>query len=205
MSCRRPGAFDEGLGYGVAMTAEREDITELLDLAAAGDLAASEELFEAVYQHLRGIAHNVRARQVGSPSLATTEIVHEAYLRMARSDGDFENRGHFYAVACLVMKRLLIDQARRRLSAKRRGDEEAVPLDEAKAAEERREAELFLTLHDSLEKLGEVDERLRKVVEFRFFGGLSEAQAAEALGVGARTVRRDWVRARAWLRAHLEG
>ena len=188
------------------MATEREDITELLDLAASGDEAASEELFEAVYQHLRGIAHNVRARQRGAAaSLATTEIVHEAYLRMAGSDNDFENRGHFYAVACLVMKRLLIDQARRRLSAKRRGDEEALPLDESKAAEERREAELFLSLHDSLEKLGKVDDRLRKVVEFRFFGGLSEAQAAEALGVGPRTVRRDWVRARAWLRAHLEG
>jgi len=187
------------------MSRKSESITELLVLAAKGDKSAEGPLYDLVYDELHRIAHGQRGKRgPAARSLGTTEIVHEAYLKVAGGQGkDFEDRGHFFAVATVAMRNLLFDQARRRLSAKRRGDAEAVSFEDSIGVEERQEAEELLSLKMALEKLDDEDARLRQVVELRFFGGLSEVEAATALDVVPRTIRRDWVRARAWLRAHL--
>ena len=188
-----------------AMSTQDENITERLVQAAKGDKSAEGPLYDLVYDQLHRIARGQRSKRgPAARSLGTTEIVHEVYLKVAGGQAqDFENRGHFFAVATVAMRNLLFDQARRRLSAKRRGDEEAVSYDDAIGVEERQEAEQLLALKIALEKLDDEDARLRQVVELRFFGGLSEVEAAHVLDVAPRTIRRDWVRARAWLRAHL--
>ena len=182
-------------------------ITKLLQRAADGDETVLDSLYDQVYDELRRLARSQRRRQgQAARSLKTTEVVHEAYIRLTGDrQRSFESRGHFFAVATMAMKALLVDQARRRLSQKRRGDEEGVTLDEDLSASTEREAESMLALNEALDQLGQEDVRLRQVVEYRFFGGMGEKEIGQALGVAPRTIRRDWVRARAWLQLHLGG
>jgi RNA polymerase sigma factor (TIGR02999 family) len=170
----------------------------LLELRDGGD-AARDRLFGLVYDELRGIAHNALQREHTGHTLATTDLVHEAYLRLVdQTRVAWSDRAHFFAVASRAMRRILVDYARRHGTVKRGGERRRVPLLEDALTLDQR-AELLVDLDDALGRLETLNPRLSQVVECRFFGGLSEQETAEALGVTERTVRRDWVKARGWL------
>lgn len=174
-------------------------VTQILRRARGGDRAALDRLFGLLYEELRGIA---RARlSVSSPdaTLRTTALVNEAWLRMAaQEDLDLEDRAHFFAYASRVMRTVLVDHARRLGAGKRGGGALRVSLlDEDLQVEQ--QAEFIVALDEALTRLGSLAERARRVVECRYFGGLTEEETARALGVSDRTVRRDWHKAREWL------
>lgn len=175
------------------------EITRLVERWSAGDELAFDRLVELVYDDLRQIARRHLRLDRGDHTINTTALVHEAYLRLARhQDGVWRSRAQFFAFASRAMRHILIDYARRRRAAKRGGARVQVPLREDAAAIEMEAAEL-LALDEVLQMLTKHDERLSRVVECRFFGGLSVAETAEALGASVRTVERDWTRARAYL------
>lgn len=178
----------------------RGEITRLARRWTDGDDEALERLVELAYDDLRAIA---RRHLGGSPpdaTLRTTALVHEVYLRLARvHEGTWASRAHFFAFCSKAMRHILIDHARRRRAARRGGDRDRVPLTDDLAALDP-EIGTILVVDEALEKLGERDERLARVVECRFFGGLTAAETAEAVGVSARTVERDWLRARTYLK-----
>jgi RNA polymerase sigma factor (TIGR02999 family) len=185
-----------------------ESITQLLAASRAGDAEAAERLFSALYQELRAIARRERWRVGPLDTLSTTAVVHEAYLRLHRGeDLPWESRSHLLGTAAVAMRRLLIDYARERRAQKRGGGLRAVPIDEvdveAPAAAADEAGEQLLALDAALERLAAADGRLAKVVELRFFGGLSEVDAARVLAVSERTLRRDWVKAKAFLHREL--
>ena len=173
-------------------------VTLILRRLADGHEGALEELLPVVYGELRRIARGQRRRR-GRPALLTTELVHEVYLRFARRERQvYEHRQHFFATAALAMKQILLDEAKSRLRHKRGGALESETLDPETALVDQ-QAELLIALERSLERLGRVAWRARRIVEYRYFGGLTEEETAELVGVDARTVRRDWAKARAWL------
>ncbi|HXS25362.1 MAG TPA: sigma-70 family RNA polymerase sigma factor [Gemmatimonadales bacterium] len=175
------------------------DITGLLVAWRGGDQAAFDQLFPLVYDDLRQMAHRHLARERLDHSLATTDLVHEAYLRLVdQRRVDWVDRAHFLGVAAQAMRRILVDYARRYQAQKRGGKRQRVTLDDGIAVADER-ADLLVALDEALDRLRGVDERLAQVVELRFFGGLSEPEAAEILGVTDRTIRRDWVKAKGWL------
>ncbi|HEY0970037.1 MAG TPA: ECF-type sigma factor [Gemmatimonadales bacterium] len=175
------------------------DVTGLLRRHQAGDPAALDLLFPLVYDELRAAAARALEREHGVRPLQATELVHEAYLKLAGPvHGALQGRSHFVAIAARAMRQILVDQARRRRSGRRGGDAAHVTLADGDAAVATSDEEL-LALDDALERLARMDVRLREVVELRFFGGLTERETAAALGVTERTVQRDWARARAWL------
>jgi RNA polymerase sigma factor (TIGR02999 family) len=152
-----------------------------------------------VYAELRRIAGRQLRQERPGHTLYLTALVHEAYLKLAgQPEGEWKSRAHFYGIAARAMRQILIDYARGRRTGKRGAGAAHTTLSAAKLGFEVRLDEL-LALNDALDRLEKIDERLRKVVEFRFFGGLSEKEIAELLGVTERTVERDWVKARAWL------
>ena len=173
------------------------DVTGLLLAWRAGDGTALDRLFPLVYEELRRIAHRQLGRERSGHTLGTTALVHESYLKLVdQTRARWEDRAHFFAIAAGAMRRILVDYARRHRAAKRGGTR--VGLDDATLVADER-ADTLVALDEALTRLAEVDERLGRVVECRFFGGLSEEETAQALGVTARTVRRDWVKAKAWL------
>jgi RNA polymerase sigma factor (TIGR02999 family) len=175
------------------------DITGLLLAWRKGDQTALDGLFPLVYDELRRIAHRQLARERPDHTLATNALVHEAYLRLVdQKRAQWADRGHFFAVAARMMRRVLLDHARQHLAEKRGGGRQRVSLEEEAVSVEER-AELLVAMDDALNRLHHLDERATRVVECRFFAGLTEEETAEALGVTARTVRRDWVKAQAWL------
>jgi RNA polymerase sigma factor (TIGR02999 family) len=181
-----------------------DDITALLIAWRGGDEDALGLLFPRVYDELRHIAHRHLRREREGHTLGTTALVNEAYLKLVdQTRAQWTDRAHFFAVAARVMRRILVDYARRHRAQKRGGAAQPVSLgDEAVGnaslvADER--ADMLLALDEALTQLAELDERLSRVVECRFFGGLTEEETAEALSVTARTVRRDWVKAKGWL------
>lgn len=180
------------------------DITAQLQAWGAGEAAARETLFPLIYDELRRIAHRHLQREPHGHTLDTTALVHEAYLRLVdQTRADFTDRAHFFAVASNAMRRILVDYARRYLADKRGGAPRRVTLtDDMLVAEER--ADTLLAVDEALNELGRIDERLSRVVECRFFGGLTEEETAEVLGVTARTVRRDWTKAKGWLHRALK-
>ena len=180
------------------------DITGLLRAWRAGDSHALDTLLPLVYQELHDIAHQQLRRERHGHTLDTTSVVHEAYLRLVEQTRvQWSDRSHFCAVAALAMRRILVDYARRLRAEKRGGALERVSMSEALLVAEER-AESLLALDDALRELAEVDARLSRVVECRFFGGLSEEETAEVLGVNARTVRRDWAKAKGLLNQALQ-
>ncbi len=180
------------------MTA-RTDITELVVDLRAGNPGAVDYLFPLVYDELRRIAHFHLSGERPNHTLSTTALVHEAYLKLVdQSRAGWQDRAHFCAVASKAMRRILIDYARRRNALKRGGSDQPVSLDDNKIAIEEKAA-VLLSLDEALDRLSALDERCAKIVEFRFFGGLREEEIAEVINVSVRTVRRDWVKARAWL------
>jgi len=176
--------------------------TELLAELRAGRPEALERLVPVLYLELRRSAR----RELGahpSDTLSPTALVNELYLRLAGVEhADWRNRAHFLAVAGIAMRHILVDNARRRLTVKRGAAARPVTLDEH-VVPGRDDAVSLLELHDALDRLAALDPRLARVVECRFFGGMSEEETAEALHITARTVRRDWVKARALLRTSL--
>lgn len=179
------------------------EISRLLAAWHAGERGAAERLFQVVYGELRRLAaYHMRGERAGH-TLQTTALVHEVYLRLAGQDVDWKNRGHFFAVAARAMRRILVDHARRRRAAKRGGGVAPSPLDSVVPAID--PAVDLLDLDAALETLETLDPREARVVELRFFAGLSVPEVALALGVSDATVERDWVTARAWLRRELSG
>ena len=179
------------------------DITALLHAHVAGDATALERLLPRVYDELRRIARNRLRRERDDHTLSATELVHEAFLELLPADGiDWRSRAHFYAVASRAMRNVLVDHAARRNAAKRGGGEAVFSLEEADAPTERPLDDL-IALSDALARLEQLDARQARVVECRFFGGLSLDETAEALDVSPATVSRDWTFARAWLHREL--
>jgi RNA polymerase sigma factor (TIGR02999 family) len=175
-----------------------EQITDLLLQLRAGNSDATERLYSAVYDELRQIAHRHLQHEPSGHTLQTTGLVHETYIRLVDlSRIDWQGRGHFFRIASGAMRRILVDYARRHRSLRRGGGIPPTFLDDVVAAPER--GELLLALDEALDRLSSVSVRLSQVVECRFFGGLTEEETAEALGVTTRTVQRDWVKARGWL------
>jgi RNA polymerase sigma factor (TIGR02999 family) len=169
-----------------------------------GDQAASEKLIPLVYDELRRLARSYMRRERPDHTLQATALVHEAYLKLAEQrSSNWQNRAHFFGVAAQLMRRLLIDHARGHLRQKRGGEYEKVVLNEAFVFSPEQSAEL-VAVDEALEKLARIDERQARVVELRFFGGLSVEEAAAVLGISPKTVKRDWSVAKAWLYADLK-
>jgi RNA polymerase sigma factor (TIGR02999 family) len=187
----------------MGMSTARSDTTQFLTELSRGDGAAADRLMPLVYDELRTLAEDLFRRQPAGQTLQPTALVHEAYLRLVETSRvPCQSRAHFIAVASKAMRQILIDRARSRRSAKRGGARERITLDEAVAPAAERDVDL-LALDEALEKLSGLDERKSRVVELRFFGGLTLAETAETLGVGRTTVSEDWRLARAWVAREL--
>jgi RNA polymerase sigma factor (TIGR02999 family) len=181
------------------------EVTELLRRWSRGDVAARESLVPLVYDELRRLARYYLASQRSDHTLQSTAIVHEAYLRLAGRDNvHFENRSHFFAVAAQLMRRILVDHARKRNAAKRRSAQLTLLVDEAVEPSSQRELDL-VALDDALKALAELDERQSRIVELRFFGGLSIDDTSRLLEISPATVKREWSTARAWLYEEISG
>jgi RNA polymerase sigma-70 factor (ECF subfamily) len=186
--------------------ASPQRVTALLDEWSRGDRAALDELIPLVEAELHRLARSHMRRERAGHTLQTTAVVNEAYIRLAEWEGvRWENRAHFFGIAAEIMRRIMIDHARRRQQLKRGGAGAVrVTLDEGALRTDERGAEL-LALDEALSELTEKYPRKGRVVELRYFGGLSVEEAAEVLRVDARTVKRDWTFARAWLHNRLSG
>ena len=183
------------------------DVTGLLHALRAGEgdrERACEELYGRVYDQLHALAEVHRARWQGNETLNTTAILHEAYLKLVGGEGRYEDRSHFLAVASKAMRQVLYTYAQRQAAQKRGGKSDDLPLDEAVLVPPGR-AGVFVALEEALVRLEAADERAARVVECRFFGGLTVGETADALGVSARTVAREWAVARSWLYGELAG
>lgn len=173
------------------------EVTRLLKDLREGDLDARERLYPLVYDELRRVAQRVISGERPGHTMQATDLVNEAYLKLADSGGA-ENRVHFVRIAARAMRQVLVDYARKKLAEKRGGDWVRTQFDDKPIGLASRPEEL-MALDQALDRLDENDERLRSIVEYRFFGGLTETEIAELLGVTTRTVQRDWAKARAWL------
>lgn len=177
----------------------QHEVTRILHDWSEGDAGAPARLMPIVYEELRRLARSFLARERGAHTLQPTALVHEAYLRLFdQRRVDWQNRAHFYGIAASMMRRVLIDHARAHATDKRGGDTARLSLDDIQVPLEQRAASL-LALDEALERLSRMDERKGRIVELRFFGGLSEEEIAEVLGISTRTVMRDWKTARLWL------
>jgi RNA polymerase sigma factor (TIGR02999 family) len=180
-------------------------LVELIRGVRAGDRTEFDRLFTSVYDELRRVAHRqLRDRRPGQ-TLDTTALIHETYLRMVdQTRAEWADRAHFFAYASRAMRAVLVDYARRQNSAKRGGGQPRFSLDDRDLPVEE-QGEFLLALDEALTSLAGMSERLARTVECRFFGGMTEEETAEALQVSDRTVRRDWLKAKAWLYAELSG
>lgn len=176
-------------------TLSQGDVTRLLGAVQHGDSDALDRIYPHVYDELRSVAARQLRRERTGHTLHPTALVHEAYMKLAGGGVEAVNRSHFLAIAARAMRQVLVDHARRRGARKRGGEWHATTLTDGSASIELAPEEI-IALDRALETL---DPRQRQVVECRFFGGMEESEIAEALDVSERTVRRDWVKARAWL------
>ena len=175
-------------------------ITSLLHRMQTGDCDAEEELAVGVYPELRRQARRLFASEQGTKTLQPTALVHEAYMRLIGTDSQsWKNRQHFFAVASIVMRRILVDYARKRRSAKRGGNAPATVLVEESMALNEVQLDVVLAVDQALRRLEQVDHRQARIVELRFFGGLTENEIGQVLNISERTVKRDWRMAKAWL------
>ncbi len=181
------------------MTASRQQVSQLLVEWRNGDRAAFDRLMPLVYDELRQIASRYMKRERTGHTLQTAALVNEAYLRMVgQKSVDWQNRAHFFAVAASVMRHLLVDHARARGCVRRGAGAQKVSLDEAAIFSEQKSDEV-LALDEALTRLDAMDARKVKIVELRYFSGLSAEETAEVLGVSEITVKREWLKAKAWL------
>ena len=182
---------------------EEGDVTRALEALRDGDNGAIDRIFPLVYAELRRTADILLGREFEAHTLQPTALVNEVYLKLVRGGApDATSRAHFLGIAARAMRQILVDHARRRKAAKRGKGEAFVTLGDHEDVAQP-DADSMIALDDALARLGKMDERLAKVVELRFFGGLTEDQVAATLGVTTRTVQRDWAKARAWLHAQI--
>jgi RNA polymerase sigma factor (TIGR02999 family) len=175
------------------------EVTHLLAQLRAGQRDAESKLIPLVYAELRRLAAHYLRGERPDHTLQPTALVHEAYLRLTKlHDVDWQSRSHFFATAATVMRRILVDHARAQNANKREGCRNAVSLEEALVVSPARSSQL-IALDDALDRLAKLDLRRSRIVELRFFGGLSEEETGEVLGISERTVKRDWRVAKAWL------
>ena len=187
----------------MAIPTQAHEVTQLLLDWSEGNQEALDNLMPLVYRELRRLAHRHLAKEHRGNSLQTTDLVHEAYLRLVDQHRvHWQNRAHFYGVASQLMRRILVDQARRRKRAKRGGGALLVTLDQAMPVSRQSEVDM-LALDEALAKLAEIDSRKARIVELRFFGGLAVDETAAFLNVSEVTVMRDWRMAKAWLHREL--
>jgi RNA polymerase sigma factor (TIGR02999 family) len=178
-------------------------VTQLLQDWRQGDDHALSELIPLVYDELRRLAHNHLNRERSGHTLQSTALVNEAYMRLVRQDLEINSRAHFFAVSSHLMRQILVDYARQHRAAKRGDGLEKLTLDEAAALLPGKSNFDLLALDKALDELGRLDPQQTKVVELRFFGGLSVEETAEFVGVSPATVKREWAMARAWLHREL--
>jgi RNA polymerase sigma factor (TIGR02999 family) len=179
------------------------DVTALLGDWSRGDRAALDQLLPLVYAELRRVAARQLRFERPDHTLQPTALVHEVYMRLVdQREGDWHNRAHFYGVSAQVMRRILVDHARRRSASKRGDGARCVPIDEARDVAMASEVPI-LALDDALDRLEKVDAELARIVELRAFGGLTIEEAAHFLSVSPSTVKRDWRTAKAWLNREL--
>jgi RNA polymerase sigma-70 factor (ECF subfamily) len=191
--------------YERVTDSDRQSITDLLVQVRQGSPDAMDRLFPLVYGNLRRIAHWQLQGERPGHTLGTTGLVHETYLKLVdQSRVQWRDRGHFFALASRAMRQILVDYARQYMALRRGGGVRALVLHDDDATTEER-GETLIALDEALERLAAMNPRLSQVVECRYFGGLTEEETAEALGVTARTVQRDWAKARGWLYLELHG
>ena len=185
------------------MAENQPSATDLLLRAGGGQASAVESMFPLVYDELRRLASQHLARESTGRTLTTTELVHEAYLKLIdQTRVEWNGRAHFLGVAAIAMRRILVDRARTRRRLKRGGPNVAIPLESVDLSTDDR-ADLVVALDEALDRLAKLDERQARVVECRFFGGMTEDETAEVLGISVRTAKRDWAKARSWLYTEL--
>ena len=181
----------------------RDEITEFLIAHREGDQYAFEQLVPLVYEDLRSIAHGQLSKLRPGKTLNTTALVHEAYLKLVdQTRAEINDRAHFFAIAARAMRHIIIDYARRRAASKRGGGVTPVPLDSVQIAV-LEQIDGLLEIDDALDRLSNLNDRLTRVFECRFCAGLTEQETAEALQLSLRTVQRDWMKGKAWLRQEL--
>lgn len=183
--------------------ADTGSITQLLVRSRDGSADVLDELFPLVYEELSRIAHRQLAFRRSGETLNTSALVHDAYLRLVdQTQAVWQDRTHFFATAARAMRFILVDHARRRGAQKRGGGASLLRLDDVDVAAEE-QAGILLALDEALIRLDAVDARLGRIVEYRFFAGLTEAETARLMNVSERTIRRDWTKAKAWLYCEL--
>lgn len=182
-----------------------EQTTELLSAISGGDREAADRLMSLLYDEFRRLAARYLHRERADITLQPTALVHEAFLRLVnQEDVDWQGRSHFFAIGAQAMRRILVDHARRKQSEKHGGGRHRIELDDQMTISKKRDEDL-LAIDDALDVLSQIDPRQAKIVELRFFGGLTVAEVAEVLGVSKRTVESEWTMVRAWLRRELSG
>ncbi|MCB1053019.1 MAG: sigma-70 family RNA polymerase sigma factor [Acidobacteria bacterium] len=180
-----------------------ENLTQMLAKWQAGDAIAGEEALAAAYLELKKIAAAYLARERKSHTLVPTALVSEAYLRLLAQDQTFQNRGHFFGIAATMMRRILLDYSRQRGREKRGGDTPVITINEELVSDSAQSVDV-LDLEEVLQQLEKLDARQAKIVELKFFAGLSVEEIALALDISDRTVKREWRMARAWLHQQLK-
>jgi RNA polymerase sigma-70 factor, ECF subfamily len=195
-----PAAFVSGVEH--RSMRRFEDIPELTPALQAGGRPALDQLLPVIYEELKAVAHRQLSRERPDHTLNTTGLVHEAYLKLSASGLPAVDRAHFFAIAARAMRHILIDYANQRSALKRGGNAMRVPLDDVPLLAEQQSRDL-LDLEDALRRLETRDARQVRIVECRFFGGMSIDETAQALAISPATVKRDWTTARAWLNREL--
>jgi RNA polymerase sigma factor (TIGR02999 family) len=187
------------------MNAEEIDVAKLLDQLAHGENDAADELMPLVYDRLRLLAQKLLRHESAAHTLQPTALVNEAYLRMVgQHQVDWQGKTHFFAIGAKMMRRILVDHARRKLSKKRGGGMHRIELADDLCVSNRNDEDV-MAIEEALDKLSSLDPRQAQIVELRFYGGLTVEEVAEVLGVSKRTVESDWTMLRAWLRRELSG
>ena len=187
------------------MNSSSHDVTEILQAWSDGDRGALDKLIPIVYEELHRQAARYLRRERQDHTLQTTALINEAYVRLVdQRDVRWQNRAHFFGVAAQLMRRILVDHARKERAVKRGGPAGQLPLDKVVAISGETDMNL-VALDEALTKLAEMDQRKSRVVELKYFGGLTAEEAAEVLGVSEATVRHDWSMAKAWLRREISG
>ena len=184
---------------------QTHEVTQLLRAWMQGEVGAESELYKLVYAELHRMAHRYMSRENPGQTLQTTALVNEVYLKMADAkNSDWKDRAHFFAVSANIMRHILVDRARSKQAVMHGGGLNRVDLDDIVEIPEAPNVD-YLALNEALERLAEMDERKSRIVELRFFGGLTNEEIAEVLKVSADTVMRDWRFAKAWLQSELNG
>jgi RNA polymerase sigma-70 factor (ECF subfamily) len=186
----------------VVMSPDAPNVTRLLRRGREGDPAAIDQVMPLVYQELRRLAASYLRNQASGHTLQPTALVHEAYLRLMGSESDWNDRAHFFNLAATIMRQILVDHARTKVAGKRGGGHAKVEFKDTLNYSDEKAADL-IALDDALRSLETVDKRKARVIELRYFGGLSVEESAEALGVSIATVGRETRHAEAWLRREL--